>query len=124
MQLLSHDARNAAEFYRAVAGYEIVENTRGDRINDFVLTSKGYARATIRSLPEAGAKVQPTWLPFVRVAKVPDAVVRTRELGGTILFEPRSEYLDGRVAVVADPTGAAIGLLEWSEDLLQGGRQP
>lgn len=124
MQLLSHDARNAAEFYRAVAGYEIVENTHDNRINDFVLTSKGYARATIRALPDAAAKAQPTWLPFVRVAKASEAVARTRELGGTILFEPRPEYLGGRVAVVADPTGAAIGLLEWSEDLLQGGRQP
>lgn len=124
MQLLSRDARNAAEFYRAVAGYEIVENTHDNRINDFVLTSKGYARATIRALPDAAAKAQPTWLPFVRVAKASEAVARTRELGGTILFEPRPEYLGGRVAVVADPTGAAIGLLEWSEDLLPGGRQP
>jgi hypothetical protein len=124
MQLLSHDARKAAEFYRAVAGYEIVENTQDQRFSDLVLTSKGYARATIRALPEAAAKVQPTWLPFVRVAKMPDAVARARELGGKVLFEPRLELLDGRVAVVADPTGAAIGLLEWSDDLLQGGKEP
>jgi hypothetical protein len=28
---------------------------------------------------------------------------------------------NGKVEVVADPTGAAIGLLEWSDALLNGG---
>jgi hypothetical protein len=41
-------------------------------------------------------------------------------LGGTVLVPPKPELFDNRVAVVADPTGAAIGLLEWSEVLLKG----
>jgi predicted enzyme related to lactoylglutathione lyase len=45
IQLLSRDARKAAEFYRKVAGYDVVENTANNRLNDYVLTSKGYARA-------------------------------------------------------------------------------
>ncbi|NJM55131.1 MAG: VOC family protein [Verrucomicrobiae bacterium] len=48
IQLLSRDARKAAEFYRTVAGYEVVENTQEGRMSDFVLTSRGYARATVR----------------------------------------------------------------------------
>jgi predicted enzyme related to lactoylglutathione lyase len=122
IQLLSRDGRKAADFYRAVGGYQIVENAEPNRVSDFVLTSEGYARATVRTIPQANTQVQPTWLPFVRVKNVPALVARAKELGGKVLVEPASGLLDGKVAVVADPTGAAIGIMEWDEKLLKGGR--
>ena len=121
VQLLSRDARKAAEFYQAVARYEVVENTATNRLSDCVLVSEGYARATVRTIPSTNTQVQPTWLPFVRVNNVGESVARAKELGGEVRIEPRPELFDGKVAVVADPTGAAIGLLEWSQDLLKGG---
>jgi predicted enzyme related to lactoylglutathione lyase len=123
IQLLSRDARRAAEFYRLVGGYEIVENTRSNRLSDYVLASKGYARATVRTLArEKQPEVQPTWLPFVRVKNVGESVALAKQLGGKALIEPKPEVLEGRAAVIADPTGAAIGILEWQEGLLKGER--
>jgi hypothetical protein len=121
IQLLSGDARNAAEFYREVGGYEIIENTANNRSSDYVLASKGFARATVRSIP-TGRQVQPNWLLFVRVKNVGESVAQAKELGGKALIEPKAELFGGKVAVIADPTGAAIGLLEWSDDLLKGAR--
>ena len=109
IQLMSRDGRRAAEFYRYIGGYDIIENTSSNRVSDYVLASEGYARATVRTLPKANQQVQPTWLPFVRVKNVGDSVAQAVRLGG-------------KVAVIADPTGAAIGLLEWSDTLLKGGR--
>ncbi len=122
IQLLSHDARQAAEFYRELGGYDILENTRSNRLSDFVLTSEGYARATVRSIPKDHPKVKPGWLMFVRVKDVKESVARATQLGGQVLLEPKPEHLGGKVAVVSDPTGAAIGLLEWTDELLKGGR--
>ena len=122
MQLMSRDGRQAAEFYRSVAGYEIVENSQPNRLSDFVLSSKGYARATVRTIPPALDKVRPTWLPFVRVRNVADSAAKAKDLGGKVLIEPRPQVLEGKVAVIADPTGAAIGLLEWSDRLMKGGQ--
>jgi uncharacterized protein len=122
IQLMSRDARKAAEFYRNIAGYEIIENTSSNRVSDYVLASEGYARATVRSIPKERGQVQPTWLPFVRVKNVGDSVTQVTQLGGKVLAEPKPDFLEGKVAVIADPTGAAIGLLEWSDDLLKGGR--
>jgi predicted enzyme related to lactoylglutathione lyase len=122
IQLLSRDANKASAFYRAVGGYDIVENSATNRQNDYVLTSEGYARATVRTIRTADTKVQPTWLPFVRVNSVAESVALARQLGGKVLVEPSPELLDGKVAVIADPTGAAIGILEWHENLLKGGR--
>jgi uncharacterized protein len=122
VQLLSRDAHKAAEFCRTIGGYEIVENTASNRLSDYVLTSGGFARATVRALPKQDADLRPTWLPFVRVASVNESVTKAKRLGGKVLIEPRPELLAGKVTVIADPTGAATGLLEWSEDLLKGGR--
>jgi predicted enzyme related to lactoylglutathione lyase len=121
IQLLSRDARKAADFYHAVAGYEVIENTQATRASDFVLASEGYARATIRTIRSSDTQVKPTWLPFVRVLNVAESVARARELGGKTLIEPKPELFHSKVAVIADPTGAAIGLLEWSADLMKGG---
>lgn len=121
IQLMSRDARKAAEFYRKVAGYAVVENTSSNRISDYVLTSDGFARATVRTMLNADQKVNPTWLPFVRVKSIDESVARARQLGGKVLIEPKGGVLEGKVAVVLDPTGAAIGLVEWQEGLLKGG---
>lgn len=122
IQLFSHDARKAADFYRTVGGYDVVENTASNRLSDWVLTSKGYARATLRTIPAANQQVQPNWLLFVRVKSVPNSVALAKELGGKILLEPSPGLFEGKVAVVADPTGAAIGMLEWKDEGLQKAR--
>ncbi len=122
IQLLSRDALQAANFYRAVAGYDVVPNTTSNRLSDYLLVSEGYARGTVRSIPAGNNQVQPTWLPFVRITSVGASVARAKELGGKVLIEPKPELFQGKVAVVADPTGAAIGLLEWSHEQMKGGQ--
>ncbi len=122
IQLLSRDARNAADFYRSVVGYEVVENNSASRLNDYVLVSKGFARGTVRTLLSKREDVNPTWLPYVRVKSVSETVGKAKELGGSVLVEPKPEVLDGKIAVLADPTGAAVGVMEWSPDLMKGGR--
>lgn len=124
IELLSRDARKAGEFYRAIGGYEVVENTTSDRPGDFVLVSEGYARAAALTIPKQYDQVKPTWLPFVRVTSVTESVARANRLGGTTLIQPRAEVFEGRVAVIADPTGAAIGIMEWSEESMEEGRAP
>jgi predicted enzyme related to lactoylglutathione lyase len=105
-----------------VAGYEIIENTMTNRQSDYVLASEGYARGTVRTIRSADTKVQPTWLPFVRVKNVGESVALAKQLGGKVLFDPKPELLNGKVAVIADPTGAAIGIMEWQEAVSKGGR--
>src|SRR5262249_55294267 len=82
IQLLSHDAAKAAKFYRAVAGYEALENTSTNRLSDHVLVSEGYARATVRTIPKADERVKPSWLPFVRVKNLTESLAQAKQLGG------------------------------------------
>jgi predicted enzyme related to lactoylglutathione lyase len=122
IQLLSRDAKKASGFYHDVGGYDVQENSNANRLSDYVLTSDGFARATVRTIPSANTSVQPAWLPFVRVKNVSDSVAQAKQLGGKALIEPKPELLNGKVAVIADPTGAAIGIMEWPEGAAKGGR--
>jgi predicted enzyme related to lactoylglutathione lyase len=122
MQLLSRDAQNAAEFYRSVVGYEVVGNTAANRLNDYVLVSKGYARGTVRTLVTKRPDVNPTWLPYLRVKSVRETVNKAKQSGGGVLIEPKPEVFEGGIAVLADPTGAAVGIMEWRPELMKGER--
>jgi len=44
-----------------------------------------------------------------------------KKLGGQVLLEPRPDLFHGKVAVLADPTGAAVGIMEWDETQVKGG---
>jgi predicted enzyme related to lactoylglutathione lyase len=120
MQLLSRDARSAADFYRSVMGYEVIDNQAPNRLNDYILVSNGFARATVRTLATKREDVNPTWLPYLRVKDVGETITKAKSLGGSVLVSPKPDNLEGGIAVIADPTGAAVGILEWRADMMKG----
>jgi len=122
VELMSRDARKAGAYYRAVAGYEVVENDTSARPDDFVFVSKGYARAAALTIPGDRPQLQPTWLLFVRVKSVSECVAQVGGLGGKVLLAPNERIFGGKLALIADPTGAEVGVVEWSDELLKGGR--
>jgi predicted enzyme related to lactoylglutathione lyase len=105
-----------AAFYQAVFNYEIFDLPGDDSREHLILSSDGYARASINGLPADAAHRHPHWLNFVRVLDAGDAAARVKAAGGAVLVEPHPDRHGGRVAVVADPAGAPLGLLEWSSD--------
>jgi len=112
----SPDASSAAAFYQALGGYEVVQGDPLGQAPHFLLVAGGYARASLAEIPAERSGLRPDWLYFVRVANLRDSLARVRELGGSVLMEPKPEVLDERLAVITDPTGAPLGLLEWDED--------
>jgi hypothetical protein len=69
----------------------------------------------VNPLPESGGRHHPHWLNFVRVLDTEQMAVTATQLGGRVLVEPRVDRHGGKVAVVADPSGAPFGLLEWPQ---------
>jgi predicted enzyme related to lactoylglutathione lyase len=117
LQLLSRDSRKAADFYAKLAKYELIDNPLSDREDSYLLASNGYARAALGGVAATHTKnQQPTWLPFVRVENIAESIRKAEKLGGKVIVFRRDDLLDGRVAVLADPTGAAIGILEWQPE--------
>ncbi|HEY4249420.1 MAG TPA: VOC family protein [Lacunisphaera sp.] len=110
-ELFERDPDAAALFYHTVVGYDRIADNRTDKLNNFILVSGGFSRAsvsTMSALPHA----HPTWLLFVRVANVKDAVTKVVSLGGRVLVPPADAPTDYWRAIIADPSGAHIGLVE------------
>lgn len=112
VDLFSRDPARAAAFYRELAGYEVypseLEAPGGARL---VLAAGGLARAGVAPLPRPD--LRPGWLPYVLVADVAAATQRAVAAGGRVLLAPRPDVLDSQLAVVADPRGGVIGLVNW-----------
>jgi predicted enzyme related to lactoylglutathione lyase len=78
----------------------------------------GYRVARINGLDVAGlgqAQAMPSWNTYIRVHSVDDAAERATEAGATLVLEPLDALPAGRLAVVIDPTGAALALWEANE---------
>jgi len=110
-ELFSRDPAAAGLFYHDVIGCDRVVDDRGGRANRFVLVSGGYSRASVTTVSN-GPKAHPAWLLFVRVANVDETAARAVSLGGRVLVPPERTPTGYKRAILADPTGAFIGIVE------------
>ena len=113
--LLASDAGPDAAFYQTVFGYEVFDLESEDGTEHVILSSDNYARAGVHTLPADAMRRHPRWLNFVRVADAAGAATQAVALGGSVLVPPRVDRHGGRIAVLADPSGAAFGVMEWTE---------
>ena len=110
-ELWTRNADASAAFYRALVGYE-TESVEGGGGAD-------YRVFRVAGEPQAGLltyqldAVQPNWLPYVLVDDPAALAARAEELGGRVLLPPDPSRRNGSVAIIADPTGAALTLQKW-----------
>ncbi len=109
------DPGTVAAFYQAVFGYDVFEAPSDDGLEHVILSSDDYARASVNAFPNDSPRRHSHWLNFVRVADAAEVSARAAALGGRVLVAPHIDRHGGRVAVVADPSGAVFGLMEWSD---------
>jgi len=112
--LITDDAEAARRFYGALFGWTF-EETTGPNGNDYVLVrSDGVYIGGIVARPDPpdGAEVS-RWLPYVSVADVDASVEGAVSGRGEVVVAPLDVRL-GRVSVIVDPEGAALGLARCS----------
>jgi predicted enzyme related to lactoylglutathione lyase len=112
-ELFAKQPDAASTFYRRVFNYEVTVAPAAEKKDRFVLAASGFARAGISPLP-AGEDARPAWLGFVRVENTDRAASQASALGGRVLVTPRQSPLGSRFAVLADPVGAAIAVIEFN----------
>jgi uncharacterized protein len=121
--LITKDPDADAAFYQNLFDYDVFDESSDGDTQHLTLASDQYARASANSLPNNKPDVHPHWLNFVRVADAEQAAAKATALGGRVLVAPREDRHGGKLAVLADPSGAPFGVLEWT-DADQAGRTP
>jgi len=115
-ELWTHDTGAAASFYREVIGSEI----QNVEIGNEIYTAFGSGDRHSAGLIELQRKdIAPRWAPYVGVTDLRGMLVRVWQAGGQVLREP-AEVASApagvnRVALIADPSGAAFFLYQLDE---------
>ena len=102
----SPDPAAAAAFYEALFGWECPEGPP---------EAGGYRVCTLRGRTVAGIGPQmnpgpPVWSTYVNTADADAVAERAKAAGGQVLVGPFDVMDAGRMAFIADPTGAALGV--------------
>jgi uncharacterized protein len=118
--LHAKDAGAEAAFYQDLFGYDVYDVTGNDGLEHVILSTDEVARASANAHPDDSAKRHAHWLNFIRVESATDTAAKAVQLGGRMLVQPHADRHGGLVAVVADPAGAPLGLMEWSDSDTKG----
>jgi uncharacterized protein len=104
------DPEAAVEFYSGLFGWEFEESMpAGSPGHYFMGRLRGRDVAAVGSQPEG----MPTaWNMYVRVESADETAAKTKEAAGSVLMEPFDVGDSGRMAVLADPEGAAFCVWE------------
>jgi predicted enzyme related to lactoylglutathione lyase len=118
--LLVQDPDKDAAFYQDLLACDVFDLPSDDGREHAILASDNYARASVNAMPDDSVHRYPHWLNFIRVQNAADSAAKAASLGGRVLVEAHTDRHGGQVAVVADPQGAPLGLMEWTEISEQG----
>ena len=114
------DPEAAAEFYGGLFGWETEDVMPPDsEVRYFMARIRGGDVAALGSIP-AGAPPNAVWNTYIWVDDVDETASKVRDAGGTTLREPFDIPGFGRMAVFADPEGAAFSV--WQAGQHKGAR--
>ena len=103
------DPEAAAEFYGGLFGWEFEDRTpAGSPLRYLVGRFHDCDVAAVGSLPEDAG--DPAWNTYVWVEDAEQTLATVEAAGGAVLMEPFEVNGAGRMAVFADPTGAALSI--------------
>ncbi len=112
-ELWTKNMESAIAFYNLVAGYEPRRISMASH-NDYVfLVRDNKARAGVVSID--WEQIKPDWLPYIAVADVVAVADKAAQFGGRVLVQPDTSVLDGRVAIISDPSGAVFAVQQLSD---------
>jgi predicted enzyme related to lactoylglutathione lyase len=112
---IADDAEAAMRFYAGVFGWEFSGPGAipGDPPGEYYVAQlRGRDVAGIGRASGSSAAPPAAWNTQVSVARADETIQRALQAGATILAEPFDAPPAGRIAVLADPTGAALCVWE------------
>ena len=120
VELSTADVDAAKSFYGELFGWDSEDNEIPETGGVYSMQQvNGRNAAAITAQPEQQheAGIPPNWFSYVTVASADDSAAKAKELGGHVHAGPFDVMEAGRMAVVADPTGAMFGVWEAGESI-------
>ncbi len=119
-ELVSSNPERSRDFYASIAGWtpkivSAVDSTRPPALGEAEYTIFMHEGTETAGLSKYESKVanevRPGWFAYIQVANVDETVLEVLKKGGKILKAPYDDADSGRLAIVEDPDGFAVGLV-------------
>ena len=108
-ELVTTSVLAAKKFYSGLLGWK-TKPFKGGMV-DYTIIQKGRdGMGGMMKCPKPGNPAQ--WIPYVLVADVDATVKKAVKLRGQVFMPPFDVPTVGRIAVLADPQGAAFGIIK------------
>jgi predicted enzyme related to lactoylglutathione lyase/uncharacterized protein YndB with AHSA1/START domain len=108
-ELLTSDEAGATKFYSAVFGWQTAAFPGAD-VKYTIWKQQGKGLGGLMKRPMEA--IPPHWLSYVTVADVDSTAKKVGEAGGKVMMPPFDVPTVGRIAVIQDPQGAALGVIQ------------
>lgn len=113
------DQDAAGEFYGNLFGWSVEEDENTEATGGYrVAMLRDKAIGGVMKLMQEGQP--PAWSSYVAVDDVDAAVARATDAGGSAIAEPMDVLDYGRMAFIADPSGAVLGLWKGGRNIGAG----
>lgn len=107
-ELATNDVAKAKEFHSSLFGWSTEDFDDGAYT---VIRVGERSNGGIRPQGEQETGIPPFWLAYFAVSDCDESAAKASRFGGKALLEPMDvPVAEGRIAVIADPQGAAFGL--------------
>ena len=106
IELATTDGPGAKKFYSELFGWEAQDSPVGPDMVYTMLKLNGKDVGALFQKGEAMKQVPTHWASYVSVTSADEIAAKAKALGATVVQEPFDVMEVGRMAVIADPTGA------------------
>ncbi len=111
----TRDLETSNKFYATLFGWEA--DDQGEDMGHYTLMRKG-GKTVAGNMPAMSEEQPSAWVTYVSVDDADTTVDAAKKAGATVFVEPMDVADIGRMAVFADPEGAAIGV--WQPKTFKG----
>ena len=106
IELATTDGPGAKQFYTELFGWKAQDNPIGPDMVYTMLKLNGKDVGALYQKGEQMKQVPTHWASYICVTSTDETAAKAKALGGTVVQEPFDVMEHGRMAVIADPTGA------------------
>lgn len=111
-ELMTRDVPAASRFYTELLGWQAADSGMPG-LNYTIFKSGDKTAGDMMEMPaEIPAQVPAHWMAYIAVDDIDAVIKKARDLGGKVLHGPQDVPGVGRFAVIQDPGGAVISLLQ------------
>lgn len=111
-EFMTDDVEGARRFYTEVFGWTTKDMDMGENGIYTIFQRGGEAQTAGLMAKPPGVEAPPHWVTYLATDDVDATVEKATKLGGMTYASPFDVPTIGRIAVLADPTGAVFGLFK------------